>query len=294
MSGIAIGTASVNWGFDPLYTWISPPPFLKMLDEMTAARYQGTEISYNFPEDVATLGAQLRERNLRATATFHALDLHDVSKHDAAFESVVPIANRLQALGADTLILSDKPSDERLAIAGRVAANGSDGLTRRQWRALGIGLNKVGEFLAKRGMQAAFHPHVGTYVETRAEIDQLLALTDLALVGLCPDTGHLAYAGADPEAIFADYADRIRYVHLKDVDAATLATVRAQHIGFVQAVEMGLFTELGNGSVPISNIIAALEGASYQGWIIVEQDAPPDPFGTAKRNRDFLRTEFGL
>ncbi len=294
VSGIVVGTASVNWGFDPLYTWVSPPPFSQMLDEMAVTGYAGTEISYNFPSDSSALGGMLHERNLRAAATFHALDLRDPSTHAAVLERIAPIANRLQALGADTLIISDKPSAPRLEIAGRVLADGSQGLPEREWQAVGSGLNRVGEFLAKRGMQAVFHPHVGTYVETRAEIDRLVALTDPSLVGLCPDTGHLAYAGVNPESVFVDYAERIRYVHLKDVDGAKLATVRTQHIGFVAAVQMGLFTELGAGAVPISKIISTLESAHYQGWLIVEQDAPPDPLGAAKRNRHFLQTQFGL
>jgi len=294
VSAIEVGTASVNWGFDPLYTWVRTPPFLQMLDEMAQAGYGGTEISYNFPSAVAQLRDELARRSLRAAATFCALDLRDDEKHDDALRSVLPIAERLRALGSDVLILSDQPSEARLAVAGRVAGDGSDGLNERAWQALGHGLNRIGELLASLGMRAVFHPHVGTYVETRAEIDRVCAQTDPTLIGLCPDTGHLAYAGVNPEAIFADYAGRIGYVHLKDVDGEKLARVRANRIGFVRAVEMGLFVELGTGMVGIGRIIAALEHVSYRGWIIIEQDAPPDPLGAATRNRRFLRSEFGL
>lgn len=198
VSAIDVGTASVNWGFDPLYTWVRKPPFSRMLDEMTQAGYSGTEISYNFPTDVSELRDELSRRSLRAAATFHALDLRDAGKHDEALRDIGPIADRLQALGSDVLILSDQPCAARLAVAGRVAADGSDGLDEREWQAMGHGLNRAGEELAVRGMHAVFHPHVGTYVETRAEIDRLCAKTDPALIGLCPDTGHLAYAGVSP------------------------------------------------------------------------------------------------
>jgi len=294
VSAIEVGTASVSWGFDPLYTWVRTPPFLQMLDEMAQAGYSGTEISYNFPSAVAQLRDELARRSLRAAATFCALDLRDEKQHNDALRGVLPIAERLRELGSDVLILSDQPSEARLAVAGRVAGDGSDGLDERAWRALGRGLNRIGELLASFSMRAVFHPHVGTYVETRAEIDRVCAQTDPALIGLCPDTGHLAYAGVNPEAIFADYAGRIGYVHLKDVDGEKLARVRANRIGFVRAVEMGLFVELGTGMVGIGRIIAALEHVSYRGWIIIEQDAPPDPLGAATRNRRFLRSEFGL
>ncbi len=289
-----MGTASVNWGFDPLYTWVRQPPFEHMLDEMAQAGYAGTEISYNFPNDVEQLRTSLGRRALRAASTFHVLDLRNPTSLDAAVGGVVPISDRLQALGASVLILSDRPSAHRLAIAGRVAHDGSDGLSEREWRSLSDGLNRVGEMLARRGMRAVFHPHVGTYVETRAEIDRLCAATDPALIGLCPDTGHLAYAGVKPEEVFADFAGRIGYVHLKDVDGEKLERVRTQHIGFVKAVEMGLFVELGTGTVAIPRIIDVLESAAYRGWIIVEQDAPADPLGAATRNRQYLRETFGV
>ena len=294
VSTIEIGTASVNWGFDPLYTWARTPTFVQMLDEMAASGYSGTEISYNFPNDVTKLRSELGRRKLRAAGTFHALDLREPSKLHAALQSVTPVADRLQALGADVLILSDEPSERRLAVAGRVASDGSDGLPESGWAALSHGLNCIGEFLAARGMRAVFHPHVGTYVETRAEIDRLCEMTDPTIVGLCPDTGHLAYAGVDPAQIFNDYADRIGYVHLKDVDPGKLSRVRADRVDFVRAVALGLFVELGTGMVMISRIIDALKRAAYRGWVIVEQDAPANPLDAAVENRKYLREKFDL
>jgi inosose dehydratase len=291
---VDVGTASVNWGFDPLYTWVQRPPFERMLDEMAAAGYGGTEISYNFPADTEELRLSLAKRGLRAAATFHAVDLREASKHDSALRDVVPIADRLQALGSDTLILSDAPTPPRLAVAGRVSADGSDGLNAAQWRAMGDGLNRIGEFLLARGMRGVFHPHVGTFVETRAEIDRLCAMTDPLLLGLCPDTGHLAYAGVNSEDLFQDYAHRIGYVHLKDVDSDLLARVHSEKIGFVRAVELGLFVELGEGVVAFDRIIESLARVDYGGWLVVEQDAPRDPLGSAISNRRFLREEFGL
>jgi inosose dehydratase len=294
VKGIDVGTASVNWGYDPLYRWVKTPGFNQMLDEMAAAGYSGTEISYNFPSDVSQVRAQLELRKLRAAATFHAVDMRERSAHAAAIADIGPVADRLQALGSDVLILSDKPSQARIAVAGRVALDGSEGLTPARWRVLADGFNRIGELLAQRGMRAVFHPHVGTYVETRAEIDTLCALTDEALVALCPDSGHLAYAGVSPQDIFRDYAGRIGYLHLKDVDRDKLAHVRAKRMNFVEAVRFGLFVELGTGIVPVASILHALERAGYKGWLIVEQDAPERPFDSASKNRAYLRDKFGL
>jgi len=289
-----VGTASVNWGFDPLYRWTSPPSFEQMLAEMAESGYEGTEISYHFPTDVPALRAALDRHRLRAAATFHTVELLDHARHAAELARMLPVADRLQALGCDTLILSDEATPRRLVVAGRVADDGSDGLTDAQWHALAAGLDLMGSTLRERGMRAVFHPHVGTYVETRAEIDRLCALTDPDLLGLCPDTGHLAYAGADPEAVFVDYAPRIWYVHLKDVDAEALRQVRAERLDFAAAVRRGLFVPLGEGMVRMNSIFGALRTAGYDGWVIVEQDAPTDPLTAAKASRAFLRESFGV
>ena len=289
-----VGTASVNWGFDPLYHWTTPPPFEQMLDEMAASGYEGTEISYHFPMDIPRLRRDLEQRGLRAASTFHEVNLLDPARHDDELARVVPVAERLQALGCGVLILSDHTTPERLSVAGRVAPDGSDGLNDAQWQALATGLNRIGALLRERGMRAVYHPHVGTYVETRAEIDRLCALTDPNLLGLCPDTGHLAYAGADPEAVFVDYAPRVWYVHLKDVDAAKLEQVRAQRMDFPSAVQFGLFVPLGDGMVDMGRIFGALRGSHYDGWIIVEQDAPGEPLAAARHSRAYLRDTFGV
>jgi len=294
MAHMSVGTASVNWGFDPLYDWVVTPSFDRMLDEMVESGYEGTEISYHFPTDVEQLRANLDQRGLRAAATFHEVNLRDPDQHDGEIARVIQVVERLQALGSDALILSDHTSERRLRVAGRVASDGSDGLSDGQWQALAGGLNRIGALLRERGMRAVYHPHVGTYVETRDEIDRLCALTDPELIGLCPDTGHLAYAGADPMAVFVDYAPRVWYVHLKDVDAAKLARVRAERLDFTAAIKLGLFVPLGEGMIDMGRIFEALRKSDYDGWVIVEQDAPDDPLAAATHSRAYLRDQIGL
>jgi inosose dehydratase len=261
---------------------------------MAESGYEGTEISYHFPSDVEGLRADLQRHGLRAASTFHDVQLLDPARHDEEIARAVPVAERLRALGCDVLILSEHATAHRLEVAGRVAPDGSDGLDERQWQALATGLNRLGEMLRERGMRAVYHPHVGTYIETRAEIDRLCALTDPALLGLCPDTGHLAYAGADPEAVFVDYAPRVWYVHLKDVDRARLEQVRAERLDFAAAVKLGTFVPLGEGMVDMDRIFGALRAAGYDGWIIVEQDAPANPLVAAGQSRAYLLDRFGL
>ena len=110
--------------------------------------------------------------------------------HDADHDPLPDIAGPLDALvarGADVLVLA--------------AATGADGYDARptlddsQWATLLANLDRLADVAADRGVLAVLHPHVGTMVETRAEVDRVL---DGSAIPLCLDTGHLLIGGTDP------------------------------------------------------------------------------------------------
>ncbi len=75
------------------------------------------------------------------------------------------------------------------------------------------------------------------------------------------------------------HGDRIRYIHLKDVDAA------------------GAWAMLGQGVCAIDAVTAlAAEQPHFNGWLVVEEEsdqAAADPQGAVRRNRDLMR-RYGL
>jgi sugar phosphate isomerase/epimerase len=44
----------------------------------------------------------------------------------------------------------------------------------------------------------------------------------------------------------------------------------------------------------MERIFGALRASNYNGWVIVEQDAPADPLAAAMKSRAYLRERFGL
>ena len=65
---------------------------------------------------------------------------------------------------------------------------------------------------------------------------------------------------------------------------------------YFDALQRGVFCELGKGSVDFKKIIDALNDNAYQDWVVVEQDILPgmgEPKKCALANREYLRT-FGL
>lgn len=135
-------------------------------------------------------------------------------------------------------------------------------------------MGQAAAVITAEGITPSLHPHVGSWVETEAEVRAVLDGIDPATLSFGPDTGHLFWAGVDPAAIIADYADRVRAVHIKDVhrDAADRAQAGGvDYSGTVYAENV--WTEPGHGDVNFDAVLAALP-ADYDGWFVVEVDNP--------------------
>jgi inosose dehydratase len=116
---------------------------------------------------------------------------------------------------------------------------------------------------------AVLHPHYGTVVQRDTHVDRVLEGTE---IGICVDVGHLMVGGADPLAVTKSALNRVRHVHLKDVDADLAARVQRGEIGYRDAVAAGLYRPLGSGDVDIAKVVRLLESAGYAGWYVLEQD----------------------
>jgi sugar phosphate isomerase/epimerase len=90
-----------------------------------------------------------------------------------------------------------------------------------------------------------------------------------------PDTGHILRGGQDILDTLATYRDRIRYLHLKDVDSN------------------GVWAMLGEGACDIPAVVSSVRQAPhFNGWIIVEEEsetAVADPAMAIRSNRETMR-----
>ena len=120
----------------------------------------------------------------------------------------------------------------------------------------------------------------------------MLMLTDPALVFLGPDTGHLAWAGADPVAFCGDYAKRIRTLHLKDINCQVRDRGRDAGWDYDTFSQQGIFIELGEGCVSFPAIFDILRAVGFTGWLIVETDVTqkPSALESVTRSRTYLRS----
>ena len=151
----------------------------------------------------------------------------------------------------------------------------------------------AGAVSIEAGLRTAFHHHAATYVETPAEVEQFLALTDPATIGLCFDTGHYSFGGGDAVSFLERHGDRVWHVHFKDFDPHVLAQADINSWTYTDLVGQGVFCELGHGSVDFPGVLRELERMKYGGWIVIEQDVLPGmgtPKESAARNRAYLRS----
>lgn len=293
-----VGTAPISWGVSEMAAWGEVLPPAQVLDEMAVAGYSGTELGPwgYLPDDVAQLRMELERRELALIGGFCPVTLHRPERLAEQQRFAAEVAGRLRDLGAGVLVLAEAGDAVRLAQAGQVRPGITPAFDDEEWKRFADAAATIAARARTMGLVTAFHPHVGSYVETEAETERLLALTDADYVGLCVDTGHLAYAGADPVAITQRHRQRVRHVHLKDVAAPQLEQARSENLPFAEAVGREIFVPLGVGMVDLPAMLVALRSADYAGWLVVEQDCrllhadqAQRPLAHARRSREQLR-----
>jgi inosose dehydratase len=134
-------------------------------------------------------------------------------------------------------------------------------------------LKMVGEVTLGHGVQACLHPHVGTWIETGEETEWLLDRVDPELLAFGPDTGHLAWAGADPLTLMTRQAERVRTMHIKDVRLTVVDWAKEQRLSYRDTVKSGLWVEPGRGDLDLHACILTVPGRE-QLWGIIEVDRP--------------------
>jgi inosose dehydratase len=290
MSGFRVGFAPITWNNEDLPAELAPPvDYRRVLDEVAAAGYSATELGDGFPRDPQTLGYALQERGLSLPSAWCGLRFFQGSL-EQDLEHTRRLCGLLAKVGASYINVADQGAPERKAFACRCASADAPRLSQAEWDQFAESVCQAAEIARQHGLQATFHAHAGTWVETRADLDELLRRAPAPLVKLCWDVGHAVCGGIDPVAVVREHADRIAYIHLKDVDADVLEGVRRDGVNFDDAVRRRVFTELGRGCLDVAALLAALRDIDYDGWLMVEQDSTwLTPAESAQASRAYLR-----
>ena len=286
-----VAGAPISWGVCEVPGWGWQLDAATVLSQMRDVGLAATEFGPAgfLPDEPQHKARTLADNGLRAVGGFVPVVLHDAA-HDPVPEIELALTGFIAA-GASTLVLA--------------AATGTDGYDERPvlddagWQMLLTNLDRLDRLARGIGITATLHPHVGTMVETAEDVERVLGGSG---IGLCLDTGHLLIGGADPVALAAEHARRIRHTHLKDVDAAWAARVQSGEVTYTDAVRAGMYRPLGQGDVDIAAIVGSLERALYDGWYVLEQDTilsgPPSsdglgPIADVRASIEYLRAIAG-
>jgi inosose dehydratase len=268
---VRIGINPITWTNDDVPELGGDTPLEVCLAETRQAGYSGTELGGKFPRRSAELKPIMQRHGLAVVSGWYdgRCDEKDV---DAEMDAITPHLQLLKDMGSTHVVYADTSRGRHNAIWGPISQRPV--LSAEEWPAYGRKLTALAERMADFGVRMAFHHHMGTIVETDAEVALLMRHTGQA-VGLLYDTGHSIFSGGDPLALIKAQVKRVVHVHCKDTRKAVLERARARDMSFMGAVMEGIFTVPGDGSIDYPTILRVLADNGYSGWLVVEAEQDP-------------------
>ncbi len=264
-----IAHSGITWGYDALTAE-------EAIRDVARAGYNAYETIGGIIQAYETAGqdyaALLARYDIDLIGTYIGTGFRHGEDPSADIENARSWIQRGRELGASTVLLAagsrrDGPCEDA---AG--------------WMHIASAFAEIARIAQAYGMYTAVHPHTGTLLETRQDIDAFFAAADTDLLPFAPDTGQIAKAGDDPVATLRDYQDIIRHVHLKDYGGGS----ETGYLGY---------TPIGSGVIDMPAIFAILSDIDFAGWVTVELDGTPEaprtPYAAACMSRDYLTAILG-
>src|SRR5215469_1018725 len=272
---VRLGANPIIWSNDDLRELGADITLESCLAQAREIGFEGMELGHKFPREPHALAEVLGRFGRACVSGWYSAELLVWGVREE-LTRLRPHLELLRAQRSPVLVFAEVSG----AVHGDLERPLSERpvLTARDWGELGARLTEIAAATAAEGVRLAYHHHMGTVVQSEADIDALMDATG-ADVGLLLDTGHAAFAGADPVALARRYAPRIVHVHAKDVRAAVCERARSENWSFLRAVVEGVFTVPGDGSLDFGRVFHELR--PYSGWVILEAEQDPktaDPF----------------
>ena len=291
---VKLGIAPIAWTNDDMPDLGKENTFEQCISEMALAGFTGCEVGNKYPKDTAVLKKALDLRGMQICNAWFSTFL-TTKPYEETEKGFIEHITFLKEMGAKVVGISEQGH----SIQGTDKSIFDDKyvMNDEEWDKLCTGVTKLGKIAKDMGIRLTFHHHMGTVVQTEAEIDRLMENTDPEVFGLLFDSGHLAYCGEDYMSVLNKYIDRIWHVHLKDIRPEVVAKVKAEHLSFLQGVRLGTFTVPGDGAIDFAPIFQVLADHDYEGYVLVEAEQDPavaNPFEYALKARKYIAEKAGL
>jgi inosose dehydratase len=254
----ALGAPRIRFGYAAI-TWNGNDR--QAIDDIAALGFRGVQLRQSavatWGDRPAELKNLLHERRLTLVALSSGnLSLDPATKQESLARHVRH-AQFVRDVGGQYLqVIDERP-------------RGRDPVPE-DYRRMGRLLTELGRRTADLGVPLGLHNHMGALSQSPDEVARILDAADPRFVRLELDTAHYQHAGGDPAEDVRQFAGRLLFLHLKDLEGDR-------------------FVELGRGNVDFKALFAALDKIGFDGWGVVELDSVPDPARTPKESGAIAR-----
>lgn len=293
---VKLAIAPIGWTNDDMPELGSENTFQQTVSEMALAGFTGSEVGSKYPRDPAVLKPMLDIRGMQICNAWFSTFFANGDKAKT-IDQFINHMNFLHAMGARVIGCSEQ--SKSIQGTSLPVLEQKPVFSDEEWRLTAEGYNELAEIAAQKGMRVTLHHHMGTGIQTPAEIDRFMAMTN-DNVGLLYDTGHIYYSEGSQQVmldVLTQHLPRIFHVHLKDVRDSVVAEVRANSLSFLDGVKKGTFTVPGDGVIDFKPVFKILDDYGYKGWMVVEAEQDPalaNPFEYAVKARKYIRDNAGL
>ena len=293
---VKLGIAPIAWTNDDMPDLGKENTFEQCVSEMALAGFTGSEVGNKYPKDPEVLKKALELRGVEICNQWFSSFLITKQFEEVEKEFRAQLAF-LKAMGAKVIGASEQSYSVQGQLDTPIFGHKYE-MNDQEWDTFCTGMNKLGKIAKEEyGIALTFHHHMGTVVQSLAEVDRMMENTDPEYVSLLFDTGHFTYCGEDPLEVVKKYVHRIKHVHLKDIRPEVVEQVKKENMSFLAGVRAGAFTIPGDGCINYDPIFKVLEEAGYEGYMVVEAEQDPakaNPLEYAIRARKFIAEKTGL
>ena len=293
---VKLGIAPIAWTNDDMPDLGKENTFEQCVSEMALAGFTGSEVGNKYPKDPEVLKKALELRGVEICNQWFSSFLITKPFEEVEKEFRAQLAF-LKAMGAKVIGASEQSYSVQGQLDTPIFGHKYE-MNDQEWDTFCTGMNKLGKIAKEEyGIALTFHHHMGTVVQSLAEVDRMMENTDPEYVSVLFDTGHFTYCGEDPLEVVKKYVHRIKHVHLKDIRPEVVEQVKKENMSFLAGVRAGAFTIPGDGCINYDPIFKVLEEAGYEGYMVVEAEQDPakaNPLEYAIRARKFIAEKTGL
>lgn len=268
---VKLGINPLTWTNDDMPSLGAKTPIEQCLDEGREAGFSGFELGNKFPRNAEKLSGLLQPRGLELVSGWFSSQLLTISVAEEK-KRIEDHLSLLTDMGAEVMVFCDTTDSVHGNI--EVPVSQRRPFPEDRWSEYTDKLNELAEYTLSRGVKIAYHPHMGTVIQSGSEVERLMSQTSDA-VGLLLDVGHLTYAGADVQALAQRWAERVVHVHCKDIRFEVMNDAINRNLSFLNAVLNGVFTVPGDGNCQFSPVFETLKRVGYEGWLVVEAEQDP-------------------